>query len=104
MAPIIITSTEVADLAAELVDGVLTGFWLTRCCGAAVTGVCEGSACKGCYAPVNPLLGFSWDWNDIHGTSVLVDHVEALLPDLDSAWAFKLVSSTAQIANLRVAA
>ncbi|AXN53277.1 hypothetical protein PBI_THONKO_5 [Mycobacterium phage Thonko] len=86
MAAQIITSTLAGDIVTE--DGV--GYWLTACCGAAVTGVCEGSACKGCYRVVDSRLGFCWSWDDIAATSLLVDHVEALL-DLDSTWAFKLV-------------
>lgn len=102
MAPIIITTTEVADLAVQVTDGIAEGFWLTRCCGAAITGTCEGSACKGCFRVVDSRLGFSWAWDDIHGTSVLMDHVEGLL-DLPSEWAFKLVHSSAQLALAAVA-
>lgn len=97
----IITTTETANMVMEVDGDRLTGYWLTRCCDAAVTGVCEGVACKGCYRKVNPVLGFCWDWNDIHDLSALVDHVEALLPDLDTEWAFKLVHSSAQIAVRR---
>lgn len=103
MAPIIITTTEVGSIAVELFDGQAVGFWLTACCGAAVTGVCEGSACKGCYRIVDARLGFSWSYDDIHGTSVLVDHVEGLLPDLDHEWSFKLVHSTVALALKAVA-
>jgi hypothetical protein len=103
MAPIIITSTEVGSLAVQAEDGQAVGFWLTACCGAAVTGVCEGSVCKGCHRVVDARLGFSWTWDDIAGTSVLMDHVEGLIPALDSAWAFKLVASTATLALQAVA-
>lgn len=103
MAPIIITSTEVGSIAVELFDGEAVGFWLTRCCEAAVTGVCEGSVCKGCHRVVDARLGFSWSYGDISGTSVLADHLEGLIPDLDSEWAFKLAHSTTVLALKAVA-
>ena len=102
MAPIIVTSTIAGHLAVQVADGRVEGFWLTRCCEAAVTGVCEGSVCKGCYRRVDARLGFSWEWDSIEGTSVLMDHLEELV-GLPSEWAFKLVHSSAQLALARAA-
>ena len=90
----IITSTIAGDLVVDVEAGRPLGYWLTACCGAAVTGVCGGVACKGCYALVDQRLAWAWFWDNAEHVARLTADVAALL-ELPTDWAERLTAPAA---------
>ena len=59
--PAPVTSTGgdlVLDATFAASDGVV--YFLTECCGASATGTTRGTACRGCYRPLDDRFGMAW--------------------------------------------
>lgn len=62
-----VTTTKMVDLAVDggtfaTCDGIV--YFLTECCGASATGTEHGTACRGCYRPIDSRLGMAWTANE----------------------------------------